>query len=165
MLLVSGSGQNTGKTTLVCRMIELFSPQLSIAGIKITHHFHPLTYEMPMIADNEYFKIFEEIRKDQPKDSSRMLNAGAARVFFVISEKEKPGEAIKELLKYLQEGVALICESGGLTEYIQPGLHLHVTNKKIVIRGSDPAGNDHDFSFKPENERITFENNSWKLKY
>jgi hypothetical protein len=165
MLLVSGSGQNTGKTTLVCRMIELFSPQLSIAGIKITHHFHPLTYEMPMIADNEYFKIFEEIRKDQPKDSSRMLNAGAARVFFVISEKEKLGETINELLKYLQEGVALVCESGGLTEYILPGLHLHVTNEKIVSRESDPDGNYHDFSFKPEIDKITFEKNSWKLNH
>ncbi len=165
MLLVSGSGQNTGKTTLICRMIEHFSPQFSVAGIKITHHFHPLTYEMPIIAGNEYFKIFEEIRKDQPKDSSRMLNAGVARVFFVISEKEKSGEAINELLKFLHEEVALICESGGLTDYIQPGLHLHVTNKKVVSRESDPDGNYHDFLFKPEIDKITFENNSWKLNH
>jgi hypothetical protein len=165
MLLVSGSGQNTGKTTLVCLIIDHFSPQLSVVGIKITHHFHPLTYEMPTIADNEHFKIFEEIRKDQPKDSSRMLNAGAARVFLVISEKEKPGEAINVLLKYLQEEVALVCESGGLTDYIQPGLHLHVTNEKIVSRESDPDGYYHDFTFKPETDKITFEKNNWKLKH
>lgn len=144
-------------------MIEHFSPRLSVVGIKITHHFHPLTYEMPIIADHKHFRIFEEIRMDQFKDSSRMLKAGAARVFFVISEKEKLGEAMHELLKYLHEGRALICESGGLTDFIRPGLHLHVKDDKIVTRESISASSHQNFSFTAEPDRIAFEINNWKL--
>ena len=169
MLLVSGSGQNTGKTSLVCRLIKKFSSQIKVVGIKITHHFHPLAYEMPCIVENEYFKIFEETRKDQLKDSSRMLRAGSTRVFFVISDKHHLGKAMSELLVLLDQDIGLICESGGLADFYQPGLHLHLTgpgnrNSKDNMTGFDLEIYYDGIEFNTGTENIVFEENNWILK-
>jgi len=41
ILLVSGNGRNSGKTTLACKIIERFSKDHEITGLKISPHFHP----------------------------------------------------------------------------------------------------------------------------
>lgn len=170
MLLISGSGQNTGKTTLVCQIIREFAAQVNLTGIKITNHFHPLTYEMPVLAEHASYKIYREILKDQPKDSSRMLTAGAAQVFFVMAEKEYLKPMMVTLLNSLDEKTALICESGGIADYFKPGLHIHLTDTEVCSIQNIPTGIDLEIkydgkTFTPNPDRIVFENNIWRLNY
>ena len=49
IMLVSGSGQNTGKTSLVCKMLTHFSKETVVGAVKITHHLKTLAYEMPLV--------------------------------------------------------------------------------------------------------------------
>ena len=167
ILLISGSGQNTGKTTLACRLIEYFAGNFEITGIKITPHFHALSHSIPKVLETKEFIIYEETERDRPKDSSRMLKAGARRVFFIVSEKEYVGKVMKDMLGILSPSTAIICESGGLEDFYRTGLH-------IFLKGSDNANinpikstvievNFNGITFNLDFDKIVFDNNSWEL--
>jgi hypothetical protein len=167
ILLISGSGQNTGKTTLACKMIEYYSKNYEITGIKISHHFHTLTYIIPKVFDKKEFIIYEETERNTLKDSSRMLKAGAMRVFFMVSNKEHLGLAMKELLSILSPANAIICESGGLADFYRAGLHLYLkrpdnTNKNLTESNVIEVNFDGN-TFNLDFSKIVFEDNSWKL--
>ena len=169
ILLISGSGQNTGKTTLACKLIEYFSGKSEITGVKISPHFHLPEYSIPKIIDAKEFIIYEETERNKPKDSSRMLKAGAKRVFFIISENNSTGVAMNDLLGILSPATAIICESGGLGDYYKPGLHLYLKgseNKNINHGKSDIIVIKYNgTTFNLDFDKIAFKNNSWKINY
>jgi hypothetical protein len=167
ILLVSGSGQNTGKTTLVCRLIEKFASDVTIVSIKITHHFKTLAYEMPIVLTTKEFVIYEEIERGKSKDSSRMLDAGASKSYFIIAQKESIVLAMSELLLLLTPQTSIICESGGLDDYYKVGLHLHLVGS--IDSGKPSRDSDLEVKFDGTDfdlpmQNISFENNSWHYK-
>lgn len=166
LLIVSGSGQNTGKTTLVCRIVEYFALSQFIVSVKITHHQKSLTYAMPIIMSTNHFVIYNDQNKTQSKDSSRMLAAGAQKSFFIIAEKESVGEAMSALLTQMDTDSAIICESGGLADFYEPGLHLHILGNEDNGKPFRPCNfvvRYDGIAFNLNIENIIFKDKKWKL--
>lgn len=131
LLLIAGNGRNVGKTFLACKIIKQLSLKIPVCGLKITPHFHTFNKE-DVIFQNEDIVILEEKQHSQ-KDSSLMLQAGAEHVLFVMTKKNTLEESMKTLLRFFPNS-AIVCESGGLHEYVNPGLFLFVNLKDREIQ-------------------------------
>ena len=155
LLLISGTGQNSGKTTLACRLITEFSKQFPITAIKISPHFHEPPPQLPVIAAYEGFVIYEEIQYGTGKDSSRFLDAGAQKVYFITAQRDMQGKAMEALLEKIPAAAPLICEAGGLHHFYKPALHIVTIskNKPPQKQIPDPADVVVEFDgvgFQPE---------------
>ena len=167
MLLIAGNGRNVGKTTLACRIIRHLAQKHPVIGIKVSAHFHP--YEKAdVVASGDSFIVVEE-KQINGKDSSLMLQAGAEKVYFVMSEKEALLQAFSKLLKLLPDHL-IVCESGGLHKIAQPGLMLFVNRKKQEITKAhllehNPVRVENDGSdFNLDISNITFEDQRVTIK-
>lgn len=130
LLLIAGNGRNVGKTTLACKIIARFASKTEVIGLKITPHFHPVN-EADVVFKTDNFIIVNE-KQTSSKDSSLMLQAGAKKVFFVMANRDFFHEAVEKLLQLLPENL-IVCESGGLHEWITPGLFFMVKRKNEEI--------------------------------
>ena len=167
LLLIAGNGRNVGKTTLACQIIAHFSEKIPVTALKISPHFYDYD-DTDLVFKNEKFIILEE-SKDNEKDSSRMLRAGANRVLFVMAKPDFLDEAAQEILRILPAGL-VVCESGGFHEFVNPGLFLmikragdeiiktHLLNYSPIIVNND--GTDFDFNI----HQLEFKNKTIKLK-
>jgi hypothetical protein len=130
LLLIAGAGTKSGKTTMVCRIIEQFR-DLKIAAIKITPHFHETTPGLILKSEKKGYSIYEETNRDGPKDTARMLNSGAEKVFFAKVLDDKLPDAFFEILDLILSDVPVICESPALRNFIEPGLFIIMTSDTI----------------------------------
>jgi hypothetical protein len=128
LLLIAGTGNKSGKTTLACKAIKQFR-ELGIVGIKITPHFHETTPGLVLLSEKPGYSIYEETNPELPKDSSRMLKAGASKVFFAKVTDESLLAAFKEILKHIPAGNPIVCESPALRYYTDPGLFIIMKSK------------------------------------
>lgn len=128
MLLISGTGRNSGKTTLACSIINRFCKHYPIVAVKITPHMHVAkTSEKTVFADNQII-IEIENTPSSGKDSARMLAAGACQSVFVMAADRHLPEAIEKLFLLSGHDSLIVCESGGLRNYVEPGLFIIVDN-------------------------------------
>ncbi len=167
LLLIAGNGRNVGKTFFACSIIKQLSLISEVLGIKISSHFHPVNTE-DILIKNERFIIVEE-KYNSTKDSSLFLQAGAKRVFFLMVHQQYLEEAFHHLQKYLPQH-AIVCESGGLHEIINPGLFFFVNlEEKEIIKKQHlkfspviVTNNGKEFDF--DINKIHFFNNKFELK-
>jgi len=135
LLLIAGTGNKSGKTTLACKVIEQHREH-GIIGIKITPHFHETTPGLILLSEKPGSSIYEETNPELQKDSSRMLRAGASKVFFAKVTDEDLLAVFKEILKHIPTGIPIICESPALRYFIVPGLFIimnsETSNKKNI---------------------------------
>lgn len=169
LLIIAGSGTNSGKTSMACRIIESF-PDLKITAIKITPHFHETTSGLVMKSNLEGFIIYEETNGDSSKDTSRMIKAGAAKVYFAKVKDDKLFEAFIEIMKEIPAGTPVICESPALRNFVEPGVFVIMTSD--VIDKHKNIKHLQDLSHlritleeleKQENIPIGFECGKWKI--
>jgi hypothetical protein len=130
LLLIAGEGTNSGKTTMACRIIEQFSG-LRITSIKITPHFHETTPGLVARSERDGYVIFEETDRESTKDTSRMLKAGAAKVFFAKVWDDHLLDVFNEIMEDVPAGTPVICESPALRNYVEPGLFIIMTSETI----------------------------------
>jgi molybdopterin-guanine dinucleotide biosynthesis protein len=130
VLLIAGSGRNSGKTTLACEIISKFSASKSIVAIKISPHLHKIKPTGEIILDTDKLLITSETDISVQKDSARMLAAGARKSFFIMTERETAGQAFSEVLPFIGDHDFIVCESGGLRNFVKPGLFLLMQNLK-----------------------------------
>lgn len=130
LLLIAGNGRNVGKTYFACRVIESLSKQSPVTGLKITSHIHE--HNNDVLIKTQHYVILQE-EQITHKDSSRMLQAGAKQVFFVMAAPKYLPEAFEKLSAYLPE-TPIVCESGGLHDIVRPGLFFFIQLKKTPIR-------------------------------
>lgn len=122
LLVIGSTGRNVGKTTLLCQIIHTIAEEQPVYAIKAS------VISPDRLDEKENAiqpGIFEETRYDTRKDTSRMLRAGAKRVFYL----QKEGKLLEGFLKILQKippASAIVCESNSLSHYLQPGLFLVV---------------------------------------
>lgn len=128
LLIIAGTGNKSGKTTLACRLIEQ-TRQQGITAIKITPHFHESTPGLKLYAEEQGYSIYEETEAGSSKDTSRMLKAGAKRVFFVKVYDAGLESAISRLKDIILSDVPVICESPALRNYIEPGIFVIMTSE------------------------------------
>ena len=136
LLLIAGTGNKSGKTSLACRIIESF-PDLAITAIKITPHFHETTKGLITVAESDGYSIYEETNRESGKDTSRMLRSGAAKVYFAKVCDNKLLEAFLRIMENTDAGTPVICESPALRNYAEPGVFVIMTsntnyNKKDI---------------------------------
>lgn len=102
---------------------------------------HEVESGQKVITSNKCFTIIEECLTNN-KDSSRMKQAGATDVFYIQSQKAFVWEAFQSLPIPLDSG-AIVCESGGLHQHVQPGVF-------IVVEGGSGANRKSSFpEFNP----------------
>jgi len=137
LLLIAGTGNKSGKTTFACRVIDQYRDS-GIVAVKITPHFHETTPGLILLKESQGYSIYEETDPETNKDTSRMLKAGAARVFFAKVTDNNLGAAFSEILEFIPSGTPVVCESPALRHFAEPGL--------FVIMKSDENNNNKDIN-------------------
>lgn len=173
LLIIAGTGRNSGKTTLACQIIRKISPDQSIVSIKITPHFHENTGNGRVIVNKPKIYIVEESDTAGGKDSSLMLEAGAVQSYFVMTTDEYLEEAFREILTRIPPNSLVVCESGGLRHLIHPGLFLmmhHPENTGLKLDAAkllslaDRIVTFDGSKFDLDINSIEIADNQWKLK-
>lgn len=169
LLLISGTGRNTGKTSLACDLIRQWA-ESGLSAIKISCHFYPQQY-MEVVEDVQgVYQIFRETHLDGGKDSARMMAAGAKEVYYVQATDESVMEAFEKIYAKLPPHSPVLCEAGGLGRHVDPGLH-------VVMKRHVPLPGDKVIDYQPDAviemngagyslslENFLFENGQWKLR-
>jgi hypothetical protein len=137
LLLIAGEGTKSGKTSMACRVIRQFQ-ELKITAVKITPHFHETTPGLLLVTEKSGFAVYEETAMDGLKDTSRMLSAGADKVYFAKVRDEGLREAFGEIMKLVDPGTPIICESPALRNFAEPGV--------FIIMASDSTNKLKDIS-------------------
>jgi hypothetical protein len=130
LLLIAGTGTKAGKTTIACRIIRQH-PELRITAIKITPHFHETTPGLVVISEGKGYSIYEETVRDSAKDTSRMLDSGAEKVFFAKVWDYQLEQAFQEIMEQIPEGSPIICESPALRNFTEPGVFIIMTSESV----------------------------------
>ena len=173
LLLIAGTGRNTGKTTLACKIIQKFSTDKTIIALKITPHFHRNIQSGKIIINENDIYIAAETDSTTGKDSSLMLKAGAQQSYFVMATDEYLGEVIQNIIRLIPSDALLVCESGGLRDWVVPGVFLMMNRKdnEILKPGTEKLKMLADRLITFDGENIDFEidtleitDNQWKLK-
>lgn len=180
ILIIGSSGRNIGKTEFVCRIIEKHSEQNEIYGIKVI----PLKKEEEKchrgsdgcgLCDSleGEFDIIEEREFDSSKDTSRMLKAGAKKVFLLIADIKFLEKGISSVLKLIPEKAFVVIESNSIRKVIKPGLFIVIKNfinvpvkpscaEIVEFADKIVTFNNMNWDFDPEKIRI--ENRYWIIE-
>ncbi|MGA2535190.1 MAG: hypothetical protein ABSF53_04180 [Terracidiphilus sp.] len=120
IIVVGGSSQGAGKTSLVCGLIAAL-PEFRWTAIKITTHDH-----------GQPKPIWEETQPGPQTDTSRYLAAGAARAFLATpplvprsAEPDLP-PMLDELWPHFGRGTNLIFESNSVVHHVRPNACLMI---------------------------------------
>ncbi|HUT63600.1 MAG TPA: NTP transferase domain-containing protein [Anaerolineae bacterium] len=139
MLLLGSAGRKSGKTELACRLLRKFSRQHDLVGIKVVtittgdkkfHSDGELNTVFPGL--KETYHITEEKNTFSDKDTSRMLNTGAKRVFILCVLKDYLKQGYAALMDIIGSNTPSLCESNSLRTVVEPGLFL-------VLKRSDSS--------------------------
>ncbi len=127
MILVAGAGRNVGKTVFICELIKHFSSAHELTGIKISPHIHHQSLENIMIRQSNHFIICKEVNAESGKDSSRMLRAGAHKVYYIEAADKYLPDALNAIMPEI-DSCPVICESAGLRKFVIPGIFIFIEN-------------------------------------
>lgn len=170
ILLVSGSGQNVGKTSFIRRVIAHNASHKLIA-IKISPHFHEPTSGLIPLHISENYRVFQETDLNSGKDSSLFLQAGAEKVFYIQTVDASLKEAFMLVSATLEPEQAVIVESAALRNKLEPAFYIFIQKqyediKPAAIKMQEMAdvvvfSDSGQFSLDPTD--ITFDQ-TWKTK-
>ncbi len=135
LVIIGGSGRNVGKTEFVCRLIARLSTTNTIYGLKISAIYPDEgIFHGNHGRSDVHSAIFEETRADTGKDTSRMLRAGAARVFYLRSEDKGILSAYRRWRRRVPADAAIVCESNSLAMYVRPAIYIMITKAAGVVK-------------------------------
>ncbi len=162
-IIIGSTGRNTGKTEFACRLIEKYSKTHQICGVKVVA-IDRREGNCPKggkgcgvctSLDCDY-EIFEETVNDPNKDTSRMLIAGAKKVYFLKVEKNSLEKGLEALLKIIPKNYLVVVESNSIRKVLEPGLFIVIKNlQDKTIK--DSCAEVVDFADKI----IVFDNMNW----
>jgi len=172
MLMIGSAGANIGKTELACALLNKFSKNHNIVGIKVTT-IKDKDGQCPRGGEGcgvcssleGNFCITEETNKSSGKDTARLLEAGANRVFWIRVLKEHLVEGINAMLDVIGPEAVSICESNSLRKVVEPGLFLMVgNNDSEVWKNSAQQVREYaDRMARPDGSGFDFDLNGIKL--
>lgn len=144
LILIGGGSRNLGKTEFVSQLISKYKKQHEIIAVKIKTIYEGDSFfhgkdRNPLTSD---YRITEFSEAKDKEDTSRMLNAGAERVFKIKSKNSSLGKAFRELLSQINtQDKLIICESNSLRDFFIP-------HKFFLILGTNNQ------EIKPSAERL-----------
>lgn len=180
MIMVGAAEQNAGKTTFACRLIRRFSAERPVVGVKVTtivarNGGCPRGGEGCGVCSSlkDDFEITQEIDGPPGKDTTRLLESGAARVFWLRTMAQHLPEAAAALAETLGPDALTVCESNSLRLAAQPDLFIMARRsdsprfKASALRVRDQAdrvalfdGRAHDL----DDQAITVDGGRWVLR-
>lgn len=170
LLLVTGSGRNVGKTTFICNVIS-GSPLRKMAAIKISPHFHEPTIGLVSVLETENFRIYEETNFLSDKDTSRYLQAGAVKSYYIQSTDKFLKEAFQLTSVLLDPDLPFLVESARLGHIFNPELFIFIQDGDSVdtpfsIEMREKAdftvfSDGADFSLTPDH---VYYSHTWKIE-
>ena len=137
MILVGSTARNLGKTALAARLIEALRPGEKVVGVKVTT-IRDRGTGCPRGGEGcgtcssltGDFEIREETDPDGNKDTSQLLKAGAARVFWLKVMRDALAEGLDALMARIDRDAVIVAESNSLRKVVAPGVFL-------MLKGSD----------------------------
>lgn len=180
-LIVGSTGRNTGKTEFACRLIQQYSHKHNIIGVKVVAIERSEAESCPRggkgcgvcTSLRSDFEITEEHELNPSKDTSRMLLAGASKVFFLKVDKNCLEKGFEALLKFIPDDSLVICESNSIRKVFEPGLFLVIKNAEDrtvkescaeVIEYANKVVEFSNMSWDFNPDRILVKNNQWILR-
>ena len=178
MLMIGASGSKIGKTRFACELLRTFSKQFSIDGVKVTT-VRERNGTCPRggagcgvcgsLSGN--YEIVEEHDAAGRKDTSKLLSAGARRVFWLRAHREHIQEGAVELEECRGFGNPCICESNTMRLVIEPGIFLMVTqgstmkdSAREVLGFADRILTIEKDNLKFDLSTISFREGSWLIR-
>ena len=170
LLLLCGSGRDTGKTYLACNIINHWKKQGPVVAMKISMHKHMHTSGMELLLEKPGYSIWKE-HTISKKDSGRFLEAGAKTVLYIETDDLHLHDAFLGSLIFIGKASMIVCESGGLAKIIRPGLILFVQpdgkeideNKKPLRAMADKVIHTDCEEIHRPDTFLAFESNRWKF--
>lgn len=163
LFLIAGTNRNVGKTTFACQLIAKTAKHQEVWAVKITPHIHSLCSSCKTLFSSEHLIISEELSKDEEKDSSKMLAAGAQRVIYIQGSDERIPEIVKWMNENISNTIPVVCESAVLRRFVEPGIFAILSKTNGLVKNSDLLGladiQINDFSYPIDS--IEFSNNEW----
>jgi len=179
-IIFGSTGRNTGKTEFACRLIEKYHKEHQVYGVKVVT-IDPDEGSCPRGGEGcgictslqGDYEISEETRSDTEKDTSRMLRAGACKVYFLKVRFDQLENGLKALLQRIPDNALTVCESNSIRKVIEPGLFLVIKNLKEkqvkescaeVIHYANKVIDFYDMSWNFSPERVLVRNNRWIIR-
>jgi molybdopterin-guanine dinucleotide biosynthesis protein A len=137
MALLGAAGRKSGKTELGCALLRRFGRDRPLVAVKVTP-VPDMAEEQPpgeggsLVShqpDRGFF-IWREEDAQGPKDTSRLLRAGASQVFWLVVTPDRTREGLNELLRIIGPDRPMICESNSMRLVAEPGIFLLVQNDR-----------------------------------
>lgn len=135
-VIIGALGRNAGKTELACRLIHSLKQSQEIIALKVTT-IKENGESCPRggmgcgvcSSLNGNFELTEEVenRENKEKDTTKMLRAGAKKVYWLRVLKSCLQEGITCFLNTLlqeDKNKVIVCESNSLRLVVEPGLFL-----------------------------------------
>lgn len=180
MLMIGSSGANVGKTELACAILRRLSVHHDIAAIKATT-IGDKDGQCPRGGEGcgvcsslrGDFCITQETNRHSDKDTSRLLSAGASRVYWLRVLKTHLEEGASALIETLGADMTCICESNSLRQVVEPGLFLLARRQNSkpwkesaqrVQRYADRIITARESTFDLDLNRIELVGGEWKLR-
>ncbi len=137
MLLIGSAGANLGKTELACKLIKRFGADRDIVAIKVTT-IEKRNGQCPRggagcgvcSSLDGNFDITRELDGSSGKDTSKLLTAGAEKVYWIRVIRDHLRQGLEALLDVTGPDAISICESNSLRQVVEPGLFLMVKSPK-----------------------------------
>ena len=130
MLLLGAEGRNAGKTTLACAVIARFCREFPVVGVKVTTVKDgvgpcPRGGKGCGACTLEGAWCIEDERGAAPgKDTTRMLQSGALKVFWARCRPETLRDCLAELRARIDPRALIVAESNSLARVCDPGVFL-----------------------------------------
>lgn len=178
LLVLGSAGRNSGKTLLASQLVKKYKQLKYIICIKITtikHHSNgcPRGNGCGVCGSLETpFEIVEEKNIHGNKDTSRILQAGADKVYWLKTFTEHLETAFNEFLKLTDSSALIICESNSIMHYVKPGLFLILKNSEqnsfkksteLVKSRADRIITFNGSGFDFNTDTILCKDNAWHL--
>jgi molybdopterin-guanine dinucleotide biosynthesis protein A len=135
MAVIGAAVRHVGKTTFACELIRRHAAEVPVVAAKVTTVHGPRGAACSRGgagcgACAEFagpFCLSEETVGPPGKDTTRLLRAGAARVFWLRVRRESLADGVHELLRRIPPGMACVCESNSVRQVLEPGVFLVLT--------------------------------------
>lgn len=137
ILMVGGNARKSGKTTMICRLLEYFERTYAIAAVKVALYGNREIFSehYPEASGNGYLEIKENSPYNK-KDSGKFLAAGAAESWFIAAVNGKEDKVIQKIKEIENRVNFMILESNVIRKYIEPGVFIMVINSEKEVKAS-----------------------------
>ena len=180
ILMIGSAGRNAGKTLLACDLIRRYASAQPLVAIKVTtikeeSGVCPRGEDGCGICGDFHGRYdLAQVHDGPPnKDTTRLLESGAAKVFWLRVRDEHLAEGIEATLKLIPDGQPAVWESNSARRVLTPAAFLVLREKgKARIKEScqrvmDDADRILDFDgtgWDLSPDRITFSAGRWHIR-